>query len=85
MPCSAHVAKQLADDSFGLIFGINTFLALLFQTILTISVASEGGFALDIQGQFVTYGGYFLGLAVIYALVAIVQLLLKVSRTKTTT
>uniref|UniRef100_A0A336M1E5 CSON010234 protein n=1 Tax=Culicoides sonorensis TaxID=179676 RepID=A0A336M1E5_CULSO len=77
---SAHVAKQLADESFGLIFGINTFMALVFQTILTVSVAAEGGFALDIREQFITYGGYFIGLAFVYVIVAIVQLVLKCSR-----
>lgn len=79
------MAKQLADDSFGLIFGINTFLALVFQTILTILVATEEGFELDIQGQFITYGGYFCGLAVIYALVAIAQLMSSALRRKPTT
>ncbi|XP_063704597.1 thiamine transporter 1-like [Culicoides brevitarsis] len=77
---SAHVAKQLADDSFGLIFGINTFLALVFQTVLTILVTSESGFALDVRQQFVTFGGYFMGLSVIYIIVAVVQFVLKRTR-----
>lgn len=76
---SAHVAKELADDSCGLIFGINTFVALTVQTVLTILVTSDGGFVLDIQGQFITFGSYFIGLAVIYVSVAVAQLLFKCS------
>lgn len=78
---SAHVAKQLAEDSFGLIFGINTFIAVFFQSVLTFTVVSNvGGFALDIRGQFVTYGSYFIMLAFIYTVVAIMQLTVKKRR-----
>ncbi|XP_055602734.1 thiamine transporter 1-like isoform X2 [Uranotaenia lowii] len=70
---SASVAKHLEEDSFGLIFGINTFLALAFQTILTVVVISESGLALDMRGQFKVYGGYFLVLAVIYFVPATVS------------
>uniref|UniRef100_A0A1A9ZR32 Thiamine transporter 2 n=1 Tax=Glossina pallidipes TaxID=7398 RepID=A0A1A9ZR32_GLOPL len=37
----AKIATQLCDDSFGLIFGINTFLALAVQSLLTILVATD--------------------------------------------
>lgn len=46
-----NIAKNLATESFGLVFGFNTFVALLLQTILTIAVADERGFALDIRSQ----------------------------------
>lgn len=73
---SAHVAQQLAADSFGLIFGINTFLALVFQSLLTLTVVSETGLGLDIQGQFVSYGIYFIALSGIYASIALLRLVL---------
>ncbi|XP_065076296.1 thiamine transporter 1-like [Ochlerotatus camptorhynchus] len=63
---SATVAKYLQQDSFGLIFGINTFVALVFQSILTVVVISESGLMLSPRGQFKVYGGYFLVLAVVY-------------------
>lgn len=70
---SATVAQHLADDSFALIFGINTLLALVFQTILTIVVIQWLG--LSTREQFLVYGFYFVGLSVIYFIFAVVQLL----------
>lgn len=70
---SATVAKQLLDDSFALVFGINTLLALIFQTILTVIFVSENGFALDIRNQFIVSGGYFLVLGGLYFLVGVIK------------
>ncbi|XP_055630800.1 thiamine transporter 1-like [Toxorhynchites rutilus septentrionalis] len=68
---SATVAKYLEEDSFGLIFGINTFAALAFQSILTVVVISESGLMLSPRGQFKVYGGYFLALALVYLIPAV--------------
>ena len=48
---SAEVAKHLNDDSCGLIFGVNTFIALVLQTVLTIIVVDEAGLALESHTQ----------------------------------
>jgi thiamine transporter 2/3 len=48
---SAEVAKNISEDSYGLIFGVNTFLALAFQSILTLVVVSDAGMALEIRPQ----------------------------------
>jgi len=45
------VAKGLKQESYGLVFGINTFMALLFQTILTLIVADQSGLALGTKDQ----------------------------------
>jgi solute carrier family 19 (thiamine transporter), member 2/3 len=71
---SASVAEQLADDSFALIFGINTLLALIFQTTLTIVVIQWLG--LGKRDQFLVYGFYFVGLSAVYFVFSLVQLLL---------
>lgn len=63
---SATIAKLLAEDSFALIFGINTLFALFFQTLLTIFVASGSVTTLVIREQFVVYASYFLVLGVLY-------------------
>ncbi|XP_055382541.1 folate transporter 1-like [Condylostylus longicornis] len=55
--CGSEVARHLEEDSFGLIFGINTFVALLLQTVLTILVVNGSVFLLDIYGQFLIYAG----------------------------
>ncbi|XP_053686826.1 folate-like transporter 3 [Sabethes cyaneus] len=84
---SATVAKYLEEDSFGLIFGINTFVALVFQTILTVVVISESGLMLTPRGQFKVYGSYFLVLALVYfipATISSVRYCLRNSRTEST-
>ena len=48
---SSEVAKGLKQESYGLVFGINTFLALFFQTILTLIVADSAGLALSPPDQ----------------------------------
>ncbi|XP_065357427.1 thiamine transporter 1 [Calliphora vicina] len=78
---SAIVAQNLSDDSFGLIFGINTLVALVLQTILTLVVVTESvGFGLDPRNQYIVYGSYFVALAVIYALAVVVGLIVKCCR-----
>lgn len=70
---SASVAKLLADDSFALIFGINTFFALIAQSILTVVVITL--FGLSTRDQFLVYGFYFISLSVIYMITAIVKII----------
>ncbi|XP_052859941.1 folate-like transporter 3 [Anopheles cruzii] len=70
---SAIVAKYLEEDSFGLIFGINTFLAIGVQALLTLATISERGLMLDPREQFKVYGGYFLVLSIIYLIAAVVS------------
>ena len=48
---SSEVARGLKQEVYGLVFGFNTFLALLFQTILTMIVADNVGLALDPVSQ----------------------------------
>ncbi|XP_034488866.1 thiamine transporter 2 [Drosophila innubila] len=70
---SAEVARNLQEDSFGLVFGINTLLALVFQSLLTIAVLSEWGFALNPVGQYTVYAFYFIAVAVIYFISVMVE------------
>ena len=39
--CSFEVARSIGESSYGLVFGFNTFLALLFRTALTLAVADD--------------------------------------------
>lgn len=63
---SAEIAKYLKDDSFGLVFGMNTFLALLLQTILTIIIVSNTIYDLTIFEQYMFYGYFYILLGCIY-------------------
>lgn len=65
------------EDSFGLVFGINTLVALTLQTILTLAVVS-GGFSLDIVGQFTVDGCLFIVTGIIYLLVILYEMIWKV-------
>ncbi|XP_054281381.1 thiamine transporter 1-like [Macrosteles quadrilineatus] len=64
---NSEVARYINEDSYALIFGVNTFVGLILQTVLTLTVAGEGGFEIPIRSQFVVYGAYFIVLGVVYA------------------
>ncbi|XP_072763368.1 thiamine transporter 1 [Anoplolepis gracilipes] len=68
---SFEIAKYISEDSYGLIFGVNMFVALLAQSLLTFVVVNK--LMLNIQQQFFVYGGYFVVLAVIYFLMGIIN------------
>lgn len=70
---SATVAQQLADDTFALIFGINTLVALIFQSILTVVVITW--LELSTRDQFLVYGIYFVALSGLYLVTALVKLI----------
>lgn len=71
---TAFVAKFLSDDSFALIFGINTLVALIVQTISTVIFVTEtASFSLDPREQFFVFSIYFLILGVVYMFASIVK------------
>ncbi|XP_063704425.1 folate transporter 1-like [Culicoides brevitarsis] len=65
---SAEVAKRLAPDSFGLIFGFNTAMGLTLQSLLTFVVVSKTFMDLDVKTQFTIYAGFFFFFAFLYFL-----------------
>ncbi|XP_061833523.1 thiamine transporter 1 [Nerophis lumbriciformis] len=54
-----QIAASLDMQRYALVFGVNTFLALLLQTSLTLLVVDSAGLGLDIFTQFFIYSGYF--------------------------
>ncbi|XP_048397866.2 thiamine transporter 2 [Stegostoma tigrinum] len=54
-----QIASNLSIERYALLFGINTFVALLLQTILTVIVVDSRGLGLDVITQFFIYGSYF--------------------------
>ncbi|KYN04758.1 PREDICTED: thiamine transporter 2-like [Cyphomyrmex costatus] len=68
---SFEVAKYISEDSYGLVFGMNTFLALLTQSLLTLVVVNT--LMLNIRQQFFIYGSYFLVLAMMYIVMGIIN------------
>ncbi|XP_014296418.1 thiamine transporter 2 [Microplitis demolitor] len=70
---SFEVASRISEDSFGLVFGINVFLGLAFQSLLTYIVTSGKVLKLDIRTQFVVYAGYFAVLGSIFMLISVLN------------
>ena len=71
---SFEIASNISQNSYGLVFGFNTFLALGFQTILTTVVADSVGLALPPKQQFVVYSGFFLVTGLVFLVTGLVTL-----------
>ncbi|XP_029674778.1 thiamine transporter 1-like [Formica exsecta] len=69
---SFEIAKYISEDSYGLIFGVNTFFALLAQSLLTFIVVNK--LMLNIRQQYFVYGGYFVVLSMMYILMGVVNI-----------
>lgn len=71
--CATEIANNLAVDTYGLVFGFNTLVALTVQTIITLSVVSNG-FQLSPSGQFQVYGYIYIALGGAYLVNLVVEL-----------
>ncbi|XP_047247246.1 solute carrier family 19 member 3b [Girardinichthys multiradiatus] len=61
-----QIASNLTMECYALTFGINTFMALLLQTIITVIVVDEAALGLDIATQFIIYGSYYAAISVLF-------------------
>ncbi|XP_072338042.1 reduced folate transporter isoform X2 [Scyliorhinus torazame] len=61
-----QIAASLSKELCALVFGINTFLATILKTIITLIIADKRGLGLHVNNQFYFYIGYFTLLATIY-------------------
>ncbi|KAI4900091.1 hypothetical protein NFI96_027151 [Prochilodus magdalenae] len=68
-----QIAANLNMRRYALVFGVNTFIALLLQTLLTVIVVDSAGLGLDIFPQFKIYCSYFAVIAVIFLIAGIKQ------------
>ncbi|EFN84207.1 thiamine transporter 2 [Harpegnathos saltator] len=69
---SFEVAKYICEDSYGLIFGINIFIALVAQSLFTLVVVNA--LMLNIRWQYFIYGSYFVILGFMYFLMGILNI-----------
>ncbi|KAH8315505.1 hypothetical protein KR067_007441 [Drosophila pandora] len=71
---SSELAGSLEDDSFALIFGFNTFVALILQCVMTFVVISENmGLNLNVFQQYTVYAFYYIVLGLLYIIVVSVR------------
>ncbi|XP_017279447.3 solute carrier family 19 member 3b [Kryptolebias marmoratus] len=61
-----QIASNLSMECYALTFGINTFIALTLQTIITGIVVDEAALGLDIVTQFIVYGSYYAAISLIF-------------------
>ncbi|XP_030600970.1 solute carrier family 19 member 3b [Archocentrus centrarchus] len=61
-----QIASNLSMECYALTFGINTFVALSLQTIITVTVVDEAALGLDIVTQFIIYGSYYVVISVLF-------------------
>ncbi|XP_010862328.2 thiamine transporter 1 [Esox lucius] len=77
-----QIASNLSMQRYALVFGVNTFTALLLQTVLTIVVVDTAGLGLDIFPQFFIYAGYFAVIAVVFLMAGLYKLMVSQSQAK---
>lgn len=71
---STQLAYAITHDSYALIFGINTFIALVLQSFLTLAVSDEHGLDLGIRTQFRVYSGYYYFLMLVFVSAGVYKL-----------
>ncbi|XP_067315450.1 thiamine transporter 1 [Pseudorasbora parva] len=69
-----QIAANLSMKRYALVFGVNTFIALLLQTLLTVIVVDSAVLGLDIFLQFLIYASYFAAVAVIFFIAGLYKL-----------
>uniref|UniRef100_A0A8B9L7D5 Solute carrier family 19 member 3 n=1 Tax=Astyanax mexicanus TaxID=7994 RepID=A0A8B9L7D5_ASTMX len=63
-----QIAANLSMECYALTFGINTFVALALQTVLTAVVVDDTALGLDIVTQFIIYGCCYGAISVLFLL-----------------
>nr|XP_010964856.1 PREDICTED: LOW QUALITY PROTEIN: folate transporter 1 [Camelus bactrianus] len=66
-----QIASSLSQELRALVFGVNTFLATVLKTIITLIVSDKRGLGLPVHSQFLVYFMYFLVLFVAYFFAAL--------------
>ncbi|XP_055975557.1 reduced folate transporter [Sorex fumeus] len=67
-----QIASSLSKELCALVFGINTFLATILKTVITLIVSDKSSLGLPVKKQFQVYFAYFLVLSATYLLAALV-------------
>ncbi|KAM5154151.1 reduced folate transporter isoform 1-T2 [Callospermophilus lateralis] len=63
-----QIASSLSKELCALVFGVNTFLATILKTTITLIVSDKRGLGLSVRCQFLVYCVYFLVLSVVFFL-----------------
>ncbi|XP_034720108.1 LOW QUALITY PROTEIN: thiamine transporter 1-like [Etheostoma cragini] len=69
-----QIAASLNMHRYALVFGVNTFMSLLLQSLLTLVVVDSAGLGLDIFTQYLIYGGYFAVISMVFLFAGLCKL-----------
>ncbi|XP_075763086.1 thiamine transporter 1 isoform X2 [Pelodiscus sinensis] len=77
-----QIATNLSMERYALVFGVNTFIALALQTLLTLIVVDSSGLGLNIFTQFMIYASYFAAISVVFLISGTYSVMKKYRRRK---
>lgn len=61
-----RIAVGMSTERYALVFGMNTFIAVVLNSILTLIIVDDAVLGLSVSIQFIIYSGYFLVVALTY-------------------
>ncbi|XP_071756865.2 thiamine transporter 2-like [Centroberyx gerrardi] len=64
--CTFQIAKQLSRERYALVFGVNSFMGTVLQSLLTAVVINTKSLQLTITSQFFVYASYFAAIALLF-------------------
>ncbi|KAM4046655.1 thiamine transporter 1 [Anomaloglossus baeobatrachus] len=77
-----QIAANLSMECYALVFGVNTFIALVLQTLMTVIVVDSCGLGLDLFTQFKIYAGYFAVISIVFFVSAVSHIVKNCRRPK---
>uniref|UniRef100_A0AAY5K592 Solute carrier family 19 member 3b n=1 Tax=Esox lucius TaxID=8010 RepID=A0AAY5K592_ESOLU len=64
--CTFQIARGISRERYALVFGVNSFVGIVLQSLLTAIVVNTKTLELTICSQFFIYASYFSALAVLF-------------------
>ncbi|XP_050933220.1 thiamine transporter 1 [Lates calcarifer] len=64
--CTFQIAKTLNRKRYALVFGVNSFVGTVLQSVLTAIVINTSSLQLTITSQFVIYASYFAAISLLF-------------------
>uniref|UniRef100_A0A8C7N821 Solute carrier family 19 member 3a n=1 Tax=Oncorhynchus kisutch TaxID=8019 RepID=A0A8C7N821_ONCKI len=73
--CTFQIAQGLSRERYALVFGINSFVGMALQSLLTAIVVNTKSLKLTITSQFLVYASYFAAMVVMFLIRGVYTLL----------
>ncbi|XP_008180091.1 thiamine transporter 2 isoform X2 [Acyrthosiphon pisum] len=67
----SEVAKRLSRDSYGLVFGFNSFIALFLHTLMTYGIVQGHIISVSTIQQFLIYAVYYMSIGAVFLIFSI--------------